>query len=192
MGHMRVCIIVLAWSVLSTDTAFADSDAYFCASRGYLAFETRSGTPGKHELHIVRFGAAGISAPAPIALDDFQVHGMTCRAGQIEIQGWDRASTVDITNAAKPAITSRVQAYNASQSRPAENLGHLAKPQVIDLEADGANRFQLVIARVSKPLKGGIEHHTVTRIIQRASDRPGSTTRASRTLFEGIFLETVD
>lgn len=124
---MRVHVIVVAMCLLSADLAFADSDAYYCTARGYLAFETRLGT-GKHELHIVRFGAAGITAAAPVALDDFQVHGMICRARQIEIQG--RA--------------------------------------------------------------GGIEHHTVTRLVQRQSTRPGSGIVASRQLFESVFLETVD
>ena len=188
---MRVVVAAVAICLLSADTAFADSDAYYCAARGYLAFETRPGT-GKHELHIIRFGATGITAVAPVALDDFQVHGMTCRAGQIEIQGWDRAYTVDISTATKPAVTSRAAAFNASQSRPAENLGHLAKPQVIDLEADGGNPFQLVIARTSKSVKGGIEHHTSTRLVQRSSNRLGSGIAVSRPLFEGVFLETID
>ena len=188
---MRVHVFVVAMCLLSADLAFADSDAYYCAARGYLAFETRLGT-GKHELHIVRFGAAGITAAAPVVLDDFQVHGMTCRAGQIEIQGWERTYTVDIGAAAKPVVTSRAAAFDASQSRPADNLGHLAKPQVIDLETDGGNRFQLVIARASKPLQGGIEHHTTTRLLQRSSNRPGSGIASSRQLFEGVFLETID
>lgn len=189
---MRVHVLVVAMCLLSADLAFADSDAYYCAARGYLAFETRLGT-GKHELHVVRFGAGGVTAAAPLALDDFQVHGMTCRAGQVEIQGWDRTYTVDISAAAKPVVTSRAVAFDATQSRAADNLGHLAKPEVIDLEADGTSRFQLVIARATWPPRaGGIEHHTVTRLVQRQSARPGSAIVASRQLFEGVFLETVD
>lgn len=187
---MRLHVIVVAMCLLSADVAFADSDAYYCTARGYLAFETRLST-GKHELHIVRFGAAGITAAAPVALDDFQVHGMTCRAGQIEIQGWDRTYTVDIGAAAKPVVTSRAAAFKPSGSRTPANLGHLAKPQVIDLEADGANRFQLVIARAEKPLQGGIEHHTTTRLLQRSSIHPGSGIASSRQLFESVFLEIV-
>ena len=187
---MRVTVTVVAASLLCAVNAFADSDAYDCDARGYLAFETRLET-GKHELHIVRFGTTGITSAAPLALDDFQVHGMSCRPGQIDIHGWDRSYTVDIS-AAKPVVTSRAAAFNASQATPADNLGHLGKPQVIDLEAGGAGRFQLVIARVSKALTGGIEHHTTTRIVQRSANRPGSGIAASRLLFEGVFLETVD
>jgi hypothetical protein len=34
---------------------------------------------------------------------------------------------------------------------------------------------------------GGIEHHTVTRLVQRASPRVGSAISASRLVFEGLF-----
>ncbi|HJU42404.1 MAG TPA: hypothetical protein VJ691_06295 [Vicinamibacterales bacterium] len=191
MSNIRIRVLVIALCLLSAGPAFADSDAYFCTWRGYLAFETRLGT-GKHELHVVRFGAGGITAAPPIALDEFQVHGMICRAGQIEIQGWERTYTIDLAAAGKAVVTSRAAAFNASQSKPPENLGHLGKPQVIDLDADGGNRFQLVIARASKPVKGGIEHHTTTRIVQRSANRLGSGIAVSRQLFEGVFLETID
>lgn len=191
---MRTAISVVAVSLLSAGTAFADSDFYYCAARGYVAYETRLGaTPPKHELHIVRFSNRGIVAAAPIPLDEFQVHGMTCRAGMVEIQGWDRSYSIDISNAMQPAITTRAVAFDPRKPPAADNLGHLAKPQVIDLEADGSSRFQLVITRVShSPRAGGIEHHTVTRLVRRASNRPGSAIVAARQLFAGVFLETID
>jgi hypothetical protein len=191
---MRTCISVFAVSLLSAGSAFADSDGYFCTSRGYLAFETRLSTdPIRHELHIVRFGSGGIAAVAPIALEEFQVHGMTCRAGTIEMHGWTQTYSIDITDAKRRTITSRAVQFDPSQTRPADNLGHLAKPQVIDLETDGTRRVQLVITRVSHvPRPGGIEHHTVTRLVQRATTRIGSAIAASRLLFEGVFLETID
>ena len=191
---MRTAISVVALILLSAGAAFADSDFYYCAARGYIAYETRLGvTPPKHELHIVRFGSRGIVAAAPIALDEFQVHGMTCGARTIDIQGWDRSYSIDISNAMRPAITSRAVAFDPQKSPAAGNLGHLAKSQVIDLEADGSSRFQLVITRVShSPRAGGIEHHTVTRLVRRASNRPGSAIVSARQLFAGVFLETID
>jgi hypothetical protein len=190
---MRTAISVVALILLSSGAAFADSDFYYCAAPGYVAYETRLAvTPPKHELHIVRFGSRGIVAAEPIALDEFQVHGMTCGARTIDIQGWDRRYSIDISNAMRPAITSRPVTLDPQQP-PADNLGHLAKPQVIDLEADGSSRFQLVITRVShSPRAGGIEHHTVTRLVRRASSRPGSGIVSARQLFAGVFLETID
>src|SRR5688572_25103175 len=191
---MRTAISVVAVSLLSAGTAFADSDFYYCAARGYVAYETRLGaTPPKHELHIVRFGNTGIVAAAPIALDEFQVHGMTCRAGAVEIHGWERVYSVNIRNVMRPAITSRAATFDPTKSPAADNLGHLGKPGVIDLEADGSSRYQLVIARVShSPRAGGIEHHTVTRLVRRASNRPGSAIVSARQLFAGVFLETIN
>lgn len=188
-------ILTLAILVLSLPRfVYADSDFYYCAARGYLAYETRLGTkPPKHELHIVRFGNTGIVAAAPIALEEFQVHGMTCRAGAVEVHGWERTYTVIIKNVMRPSITLRAAAFDPQKSPAADNLGHLAKPGVIDLEADGSSRYQLVIARVShSPRSGGIEHHTVTRLVRRASNRPGSAIVSARQLFAGVFLETIN
>ena len=138
---MRMCVSVFAVSLLSAGTAFADSDGYFCASRGYLAFEIRLSTePIRHELHIIRFGSGGIAALAPIALEEFQVHGMTCQARTIEMHGWTHTHSIDISEPKRPTITSLAVQFDPSQTRPADNLGHLAKPQVIDLERDGAPR----------------------------------------------------
>ena len=189
---MRIAALLPVMLLVAT-AADADSDGYFCAAAGYLAFETRlSSTPMKHELHVVRFSKAGISAMPPIVLDDFQVHAMSCRSGAVEINGWEKTYSIDIRNAERPSIASRDVPFDPG-SMPASNLGHLAKPQVIALEADGASRFELVISRVSKVLTGGgVEHHTVTRLVQRASSRPGSTIIRSLLLFEGVFLETAN
>lgn len=191
---MRAILLLAGLILCLPRIAYADSDFYYCAARGYLAYETRLGTkPAKHELHIVRFGNTGIVAAAPIALDEFQVHGMTCRAGAVEIHGWERTYTVNIRNMMRPSVTSRAPAFDPQKAPAADNLGHLAKPRVIDLEADGSSRFQLVIARVShSPRAGGIEHHTVTRLVRRASNRPGSAIVSSRQLFAGVFLETIN
>jgi hypothetical protein len=191
---MRTILLLAGLVFCVPGLAFADSDYYYCAARGYLAYETRLGTkPLKHELHIVRFSSRGIVAAAPIALDEFQVHGMSCRDGAVEILGWERSYSIDISNAMRPAVTSRAAAFDAEKSRAADNLGHLAKPGVLDLEADGPSRFQLVVARVShSPRAGGIEHHTVTRLVRRASNRPGSGIVSARQLFAGVFLETIN
>jgi hypothetical protein len=190
---MRTILILAGLVVCLPRLADADSDFYYCAARGYLAYETRLGTkPPKHELHVVRFGNRGIVAAAPIVLEEFQVHGMTCRAGAVDIHGWERTYSINIRNVMRPSITSRAVAFDPTQSA-ALNLGHLAKPGVLDLEADGSSRYQLVISRVShSPRAGGIEHHTVTRLVRRASSRPGSAIVSARQLFAGVFLETIN
>lgn len=191
---MRTILMLAGLLLCLPRLGYADSDFYYCAARGYLAYETRLGTkPPRHELHIVRFGNKGIVAAAPIVLDEFQVHGMTCRAGAVEIHGWERVYSVNVRNVMRPSVTSRAAAFDSQKTPTADNLGHLGKPGVIDVEADGSSRYQLVIARVShSPRAGGIEHHTVTRLVRRASNRPGSAVVSARQLFAGVFLEIID
>lgn len=193
---MKTCAVALAAFALFTPTAAeADSDGYFCVGRGYVAYESRfSPTAVAHQLHVVRFGTTiGIVADTPVSLDDFQVHGMICRPGVVELVGWSRTYSVDISEPDAPKVTSRAVAFNPADGRPASNLGHWSKEQVIDLEADEEGTFQLVIARVSQKVPGGIEHHTISRLIRRARTAPpGNQVVASLLLFEGVFRETAN
>ena len=167
----------------------ADSDGYFCTARGYVAFETRLASDN-HELHIIRFSTAeGITAMPVVELENFQVHGMRCHASEVEVVGWNRTYTVNLSNL---TITSRPSGAAGRGTGAAENLGKWARSQVVELEASGADQFQLVIARVSDGAKNkGIEHHTVTRLIQRRPQVGGQIVRSLQ-LFEGVFQETVD
>jgi hypothetical protein len=193
---MAKCAVVFAALALCTPAvANADSDGYFCIGRGYLAYELRPSPQAAHQLHIVRFGSAtGVVPAAPVPLDDFQVHGMTCRPGVVELVAWSQTYSVDISNPDRPETTARAVAFDPGQARPAVSLGLGAKEQVIDLAADNRQgEFQLVIARVSQRVPGGIERYTHSRLIRRAPrGSPGSQIVASLTLFEGVFLETVN
>jgi hypothetical protein len=194
---LRIVAAIVSAVVLSLPaSAAADSDGYFCVARGYLAYEMRSATtPSKHELHIVRFSTArGIVAAQPVILDDFQVHGMRCLPTVVELVGWETTHSVDISGSGQSFPTTASPALRgAGQPTAPGNLGHWSKPQVVTLDPEGENQFQLVIARVSQRVPGGIEHHTVSRLIQRwANHRPGREIIASQQLFEGVFLETVD
>ena len=174
-------------------SVFADSDGYFCVGHGYVAYERRlPTTPVTHSLHVVRFGPAGLMAAPPLALDDFQVHGMACRRDAVELLGWNTAYLVDISDPAHARVTSRAAAFDPTQSTPAENLGLWAKATVIDLPVEGSSRFQLVISKVSQRVSRGIEHHIVSRLIRRGPNAGGTGIMESMTLFEGVFRETVN
>ena len=81
-------LCVLCFSV----SALADSDGYFCASNGYMAYELREGiTSGVvgHVLRVVRFDSQnGIRNAGEVSLRDLQVHMMTCGEENIEIAGF--------------------------------------------------------------------------------------------------------
>ena len=189
---MRVTTAVLiAWALLSGASALADSDGYFCAGNGYLAYETRwVGESGSHILQIVRFGEElGVEKVEPVELEDFQVHRMTCGAGFIGISGGSGSHYVDISDIGHPTIATGHKPYKVTSVGHHGNLGHWSKESVLDLRAgDTRGRFQLVILKAHHPAKGGIEHHTIAELIERDSQQ--RILRSLR-LFAGIFHETV-
>ena len=189
----RITITIALLMLVPVPEAAADSDGYFCTARGYLAYETRlSGTAG-HQLHVVRFsGDTGIQAAPSVRLDEFQVHGMVCHPERVEIVAWKQTYSVDIASP-EPKVTVRPAPFTADARIPNANLGHWAKELAIDLDAAAApGEFELVIARASREVRGGIEHHTVTRIIRRDTRLFGGRIIESLLLFEGVFRETVD
>jgi hypothetical protein len=88
-----------------TGSAFADSDGYYCAGRGYLAYQFGFAAPpvGPHRLHVLRMsGAAGIGAPVVFDLPQFQVHGMLCGDRTIRIAAFNAIYTVHLDEAQAP------------------------------------------------------------------------------------------
>jgi hypothetical protein len=195
---MRILgLLVMATIVFLPKPAAADSDGYYCVGRDYLAYETRFvTTPSKHNLYVVHLcGAAGIMAAPPIAIDDFQVHGMRCLPNVVELMAWNGIHSVDISASAKKPMKDTVPAAPeaAVQVMTLANLGHWSQEQVVTLDVHGDVQFQLVIARVSQPIAGGVEHHTVSRVIQRRpSSLPGREIIRSLQVFEGVRLESVN
>jgi hypothetical protein len=147
---MRKMIITVAlFSLCRPAVASAESDAYFCIGEGYLAYETRfSHLPAKHLLHVVRFGPeSGIMRLPPILLEDFQVHGMSCRPGAVDLEGWTTGYSVNISAGSRSEVVVRPTAFTPRSSGSVANLGHGAKESVIDLLSEGLpGEFQLVIA----------------------------------------------
>jgi hypothetical protein len=111
----------------------------------------------------------------------------------IEIEGGTQGYSVDISDPTRPEFTTRPPAPYTEQPVSTANLGHWAQAGVVDLEGNGSpGEFQLVIARVSRNIGGGIEHYTFTKLIHRDPSPGMAWIFDSLKLFEGIFLETVD
>jgi hypothetical protein len=176
------------------EAARADSDGYYCSGPGFIAWETRvSSATAEHVLHVVRFShATGIAATERIVLPEFQVHGMSCDPVTVRVLGWDRRYTVDLRVPGRAVVTSLAEAFDQAQAAPPGNLGFGARAGIVDLEADGrTGEFELVVARVSRRVAEGIDHHTVARLVHRER-MPGDRILASRVLMEGIYRETID
>lgn len=96
-----ICAVNLAlW--MSPPSLWADSDGYYCTTATYLAYELRftSGPdhqpPNGHTVFVVRLGNDRGPQPTPVALPEFQVHGMRCADTAVELAGWDIVYIVDI------------------------------------------------------------------------------------------------
>lgn len=196
---MRAILMMMAvttFVMARPQAARADSDGYYCAGRGFLAYEQRVAKPSpRHELRIVRFDSVrGIEAGPAVILEDFQVHGMRCRPGVVEVAGWDTAYVVTFSDRDVLPTTTKTNAFSGPDlaSTPA-NLGHWSQPGVVNLEAEGGELFQLVIATVFQRVAGGVERHTLSRVLRRAT-RGASVSEIvqSYNVFEGVSKETAN
>jgi hypothetical protein len=196
-----VFLLVLAAEFgLQPVTAHADSDGYFCTRKGYVAMEFRSfSTPGlsaEHVLKVVRFGAEhGIRWAGEIALPDFQPHQMRCLPERVEVAGWDKGYvkfTVDVSQPGKlRLLQGGANPQGGGSDGPAlPNLGLWCGHGIVTLDSDDTQHtYQIVCTDSQKPVKGGIEHHHKSEIVQK--DESGKVTE-KLLIFEGTMLETVD
>ena len=113
---MRAAGLLLILCLATPAAARADSDGYYCTGRGYVAWETRLET-AEHQLHIVRFSRdGGLVRQAPIRLEEFQVHAMMCGAQSVELVGGGKVHIVDLSDTARPVVTTRVASGNSASA----------------------------------------------------------------------------
>lgn len=87
----RSLLLLLLVAGTSVQTAYADSDGYFCTGPGYLAAEFRAfstrGLSGVHVLKIFRFDEAlGPRLTGELAVEEFQTHTLTCASEVITFE----------------------------------------------------------------------------------------------------------
>jgi hypothetical protein len=193
-------MLLLAISILCLPCR-ADSDGFFCATKGYVAFNLReglsSGVKG-HVLRIARFEPGrGIYIAGEVALQDFQVHHMTCGADKIEISGWGsvfKQYVIDIGSAANPHIADfsedPARRFDPSKEGPEPSDFVYGPGRTIALESsDPGHNYKLVLSRSEKRVEGGIEHRSTAEVFQLEAS--GSVTQRV-VLYRGHYLETID
>lgn len=82
------CAVLFVVALGLPGVAFADSDGYYCTGRGYLAYQfgMGAGPVAPHRVSVISTrGPQGIPEPATLDLPQFQVHGMLCGEGWIDI-----------------------------------------------------------------------------------------------------------
>jgi hypothetical protein len=188
--HSRPLLLALTL-VLVPSIANADSDGYFCAAPGILAFDTMRGGALGRTINIVRFDRfSGIQPREQIEIsDDIQTHAMTCTPRQIEVYSGDQVYTIDISLVGAPKLAAKRAAQVPPGTTP--NLAHWARePRIFVLQTVGDDeRFELVVARARAFTKGkGGVTYTSTDLVHRV----GMEIRAQQRLFFGVFPETVD
>lgn len=184
----RLTFVAVLFAVLYPTVALADSDGYYCVGKGYLAFETHAfRLANSHVLQVIRVSrSGGIQRSAPIPLDEFQVHGMTCRDNAIDVQGWTTRYSVDLSVPGQPKVTSSASAFDPKAPLAQQNLGMLARPGVTDIPSDGGqSEFQLVIAQATRQMTRMVEYYTISQVFQRDYRFPTEHILASETLFSG-------
>lgn len=85
--------------------AYADSDGYYCTGRGYLAYQFGMAPKpvAPHRLYVISTrGPQGIPEPAVLELPQFQVHGMLCGEGWIDVASFTAVYRVTLDTNDRP------------------------------------------------------------------------------------------
>lgn len=189
----------LAWSVtflllgpLGVGAAYADSDGYYCAGQGYLAYQFGFAAPpvGPHRLYIVRFGGgSGVEAPVVFDLPQFQVHGILCGERSVKLAAYDAIYTVQLDEMNRPVRNDAVP-WTDRGHVPPEFVGHSP-----NLGAWNRVANTLKIDRVFLgPVDGGGQYLLEVSGTAIASERCASTvtTRVVRTDRNGREVQEVE
>ena len=147
-------IVLLVLSALG-GTVYADSDGYYCIGRGYLAYQFGFAAPSTrpHRLSVIRFsGASGIQSPDMLDLPKFQVHGMRCGEGWIDVAAFTNVYRVTLDENSRP-VGYEAQPFPDGQRIPQEFI----LSQIHNLGASSGERAHLkpVRTRLSARERGG-------------------------------------
>ena len=102
-GFRLLALIVLG--AAGPGVAYADSDGYYCVGRSYLAYQFGVAPlpVAPHRLSVIRTrGPAGIPRPAMLELPQFQVHGMRCGEGWIDVAAFTAIYHVILDESDRP------------------------------------------------------------------------------------------
>ena len=196
ISPLFACLAMLA----PVRSATADSDGYYCAGPNYLAYEMSfSRFRSAHYLFVIRLGdSVGIGESDSLLLPDFQVHGMRCGPGSLQLLGWDSLYTVDPVASHLSLTAARAPWAGQGSSRqplttyPGMNLGQWSRAArsgradttLLTIHAT-VHRFVLAIT-VQPDTTNDCRQHILTRVVEL--DQLARTVDA-RVLFDGEGLK---
>jgi hypothetical protein len=197
MARMRITSLValLILGPAGLGVAYADSDGYYCVGRGYLAYQFGMAPQpvAPHRLYVLRVGtSSGIPEPVAIELPQFQVHGLHCGEGWVDVAAFTAIYRVTLDETAKPTRYA-VRPLAEGQKTPPDfgpqrNLGMFSrgaedpKPARVSLgmKTDGGQYFLEMTGHVipSERCRTAL----TTRVVE--TDRNGREIR-ERPIFQG-------
>jgi hypothetical protein len=184
-----------------TPRARADNDGYFCAGKGYLAYEVNKNTTPPatgHSLHVLRFDSArGIYDAGAVDLQNFQVHQMSCGEDRVEIAGWGKYFQKYVVAISGPGelhifnfTEDPARKFEPSKEGPEPWNFAFDKRDTIPLESpDTGHKYLLRLTRSEKSVQGGIRHSFRAELLQ--FDLNGAVTQRLL-VYKSQSLETID
>jgi hypothetical protein len=195
------CLLLAAFVVLGLAVptlAYADSDGYYCTGRGYLAYQFGMAPMpvAPHRVSVISIrGAQGIPEPSTLQLPQFQVHGMLCGDGWIDVASFTTVYRITLDANDRPV---RYEERGSLKGQPipqafiqsqVQNLGPLggAKAYVKPIRTAlavrplGGEYILEVIAKAIEPVNV-CEISVTSRIVE--TDAAGREVNA-RILFQG-------
>lgn len=185
-------VLVVAAGIALCGVARADSDGYYCAGPGYLAYQWNgmSIPTSGHVLRIVALDGRD-EEPDEVALESFQVHGMKCSAERVELRGWNAIYSVVLSKERRGVFEGK-RAFD-EPNPPGFNQSNLADYSVAGAERleaiDPTHIYELVIEKSEQAREGRIFHRTKSTLVH--TKRSGEIV-LRRTLYEGGAEETID
>jgi hypothetical protein len=181
--HVALVFMLLVVFLVLESPSRADTDAYFCTFKGYLAFEAREGTaPGVvgHVLRVVRLDPQrGIYLAGEVTLPAlFTVYHLICNGDSIEVSGWNNVFTKYTIEFAKssdvrvlgPTEYPGQRWSDAAKDGPAPIGLGIFGPRVAPLpleSLDLEHEYQLLRNLSGRQTKQGWEFHTKSEVVQR-------------------------
>jgi hypothetical protein len=124
--HARPFFGLIALALCTPSPAHADSDGYYCTGDGYVAYRFGAVSDQPHRVYVLRtWGPAGLRDAVFLPLPEFQVHGMVCGDGWIDVASFTEVHRVFLDSDDRPVSRSVVRSFSAG-AFPAEFLANRA------------------------------------------------------------------
>ena len=191
-------IALVALGVAMPGVTYADSDGYYCIGRSYLAYQFGMAPMpvAPHRVYIISTrGPQGIPQPTALELPQFQVHGMLCGDGWLDIASFRAIYRITLDMNDRP-VRYQVRESLEGQRIPqpfilsqVQNLGPFAGARAylkpirasLGVKAGGGEYLLEVMAKAIEPVKA-CEVSVISRIVE--TDGRGREVSA-RIIFQG-------